>query len=65
MHKGIQYVTAGEKIYKFSTDGKFDLLYKKACLDQYFSKVNDIHKNLAVGKDWDYSKISLADKLCE
>jgi hypothetical protein len=63
VHLGIQYVTVGKEIYKFSIDGKFDLLYKKACLENYFSKVNDIYKNLAEGKDWAYSKYSVGGLL--
>ncbi len=59
MHKGIQYVEVSKEVHKLSFDGEFDVLYKKACLDHYFSKVKDIHRNIAEGKDWAYSKYSV------
>jgi hypothetical protein len=52
LHQGNQYVFIAEEIYKFKVDGKFSVL-KKKCLDDYFTKVNEIYKTYSQGKDWD------------
>ena len=53
LHQGTQYVLIAEEIYKFTVDGKFSVLYKKICLDDFFIKMDEIYKTLSQEKDWD------------